>query len=198
MTRDIARPSSLAIAPAILVIGVAAAVAFAGGSEAPSLPPQATGQLARQQYTSPNRKIDYEAFLSNALAVSKLREERRVSEADFIEMSREPDTIVFDARSDVKYRLLHVKGAKHLSLPDVTAAELAKLIPSKTTRILIYCNNNFANEPEAFPTKAVSASLNLYTFNTLYSYGYANVYELGPLIDVKSSKIPFDGSKQAR
>jgi len=198
MNRDNARASIPAIASAILVIGVAAAAAYALGSEAPSPPRQTTGQLARQQYTSPNRKIDYGGFLSNALAVSKLREERRVSEPDFIEMSREPDTIVFDARSDAKYRLLHVKGAKHLSLPDVTAAELTKLIPSKTTRILIYCNNNFEGEPEAFPTKAVSASLNLYTFNTLYSYGYTNVYELGPLIDVKTSRIPFDGSKQAR
>jgi hypothetical protein len=132
------------------------------------------------------------------LAVSKLREERRVGEQDFIEMSREPATIVFDARSDAKFRLLHVKGARHLSLPDVTAAELARLIPSKTTRILIYCNNNFANDPEAFPTKAVRASLNLYTFNTLYSYGYTNVYELGPLIDIKSSKIPFEGIKPGR
>ena len=182
-------------------IGFIAALVLAGvafGAEAPSGPAQVPGQLARQQYSIPNRNIDYEGFLQNALVVSKLRDERRVREQDFIEMSREPDTIVFDARSDAKYRILHVKGAKHLSLPDVTAAELAKLIPGKTTRILIYCNNNFENEPEAFPTKAVRASLNLYTFNTLYSYGYTNVYELGPLIDVKSSKIPFEGTKLGR
>lgn len=182
-------------------IGGAAALVLFGlaiGAEAPPPPAQVPGQLARQQYTSPNRNIDYAGFLSNALAVSKLREERRVREQDFIEMSLEPDTIVFDARSDAKYRLLHVKGATHLSLPDITAAELAKLIPSKATRILIYCNNNFENEPEAFPTKAFRASLNLYTFNTLYSYGYTNVYELGPLIDVKASKITFEGLKPER
>lgn len=177
---------------ALMLVGAAL------GAEAPSGPAQVPGQLARQQYTSPNSNIDYAGFLANVVAVSKLRDERRVGEQDFIEMSREPDTIVFDARSDTKYRLLHVKGAKHLSLPDVTAAELAKLIPSKTTRILIYCNNNFENEPEAFPTKAFRASLNLYTFNTLYSYGYTNVYELGPLIDVKRSKIPFEGTKPGR
>jgi len=172
------------------IVGTAALVLFgiAIGAEAPPGPAQAQGQLARQQYTSPNRNIDYEGFLSNAVAVSKLREERRVREQDFVEMSREPDTIVFDARSDAKYGLLHVKGAKHLSLPDVTAGELAKLIPSKATRILIYCNNNFLGDPEAF----------LYTFNTLYSYGYTNVYELGPIIDVTASKIPFEGSKLKR
>jgi hypothetical protein len=79
----------------------------------------------------------------------------------------------------------------------VTAEELAKVIPDKSTRILIYCNNNFTNEPTALPAKAVTASLNLYTFNTLYSYGCTNVYELGPLIDVKKSTIPFEGSLQA-
>jgi hypothetical protein len=182
-------------------IGIPLAVVLFGvtlGAEAPQAPAQVPGQLARQQFTSPNRNIDYDGFLHNALAVSKLREQRRVGEQDFIEMSREPETIVFDARSDAKYRLLHVKGARHLSLPDVTAAELAKLIPAKTTRILIYCNNNFVNEPEAFPTKAVQASLNLYTFNTLYSYGYTNVYELGPVVDVKSSRIPFEGTKLGR
>ncbi len=182
------------------IVGLAALalVGVALGAEAPSSPVRSPGQLARQQYTSPNRQIDYDGFLQNAVAVSKLREERRVREQDFVEMSREPDTIVFDARGDAKYRLLHVRGAKHLSLPDVTAAELATLIPSKTTRILIYCNNNFENEPEAFPTKARRASLNLYTFNTLYSYGYTNVYELGPVIDIKSSKIPFEGTKLGR
>ena len=48
-------------------------------------------------------------------------------------------------------------------LPDVTAAELAKVIPEKTARILIYCNNNFDNEPAAFPAKALDASLLLVT-----------------------------------
>lgn len=71
----------------------------------------------------------------------------------------------FDARSDSPFALLHVKGARHLSLSDVTAAELAKIIPDKSSRILIYCNNNFQNEP-----RALAASLTLYTFNTVYSY----------------------------
>ena len=152
-------------------------------------------QQARSQYTAPNRNIDYTGFLANAVQVGKLRVERRVSEQDFIEMSREPDTIILDARSDSKYQLLHIKGARHLSLTDVTAAELAKVIPSKETRILIYCNNNFLNEPVAFASKIPAASLNLYTFNTLISYGYTNVFELGPMIDISKSKLPFAGTK---
>jgi len=150
--------------------------------------------FAAEQNSIPNRMIDYNAFLQNAVAVQQLRELHRISEQEFIQMASEPGTIVFDARSDSKFAMLHVKNARHLSLPDVTEAELAKVIPDKSTRVLIYCNNNFANEPVALPGKAASASLNLYTFNTLYSYGYKNVYELGPFIDIKRSSLTFEGS----
>ncbi len=149
---------------------------------------------AAEERPIPNPLIDYNGFLDNAVKVRTLREQRRISEADFLRLAAEPGTIIFDARSDSKFAMLHVKGAKHLSLPDVTAEELAKIIPSKTTRILIYCNNNFDNEPKALPPKAVAASLNLYTYNTLYSYGYTNVYELGPLIDISKTILPFEGS----
>jgi phage shock protein E len=44
------------------------------------------------------------------------------------------------------------------------------------------------------PRKNALASLNLYTFNTLYSYGYTNVYELGPLIEIQKSMLPFEGT----
>lgn len=143
----------------------------------------------------PNPAIDYEGFLTNAAAVAELRRSRRISEADFMAMAQDPDTIILDARSQEKFDRRHIAGAKHLSLPDITAEELAKIIPEKTTRILIYCNNNFENEPIAFPTKMATASLNIYTFNTLYSYGYENVYELGPLLDIERSQLPFAGSE---
>ena len=55
-------------------------------------------------------------------------------------------------------------------------AELARVIPSQATRVLIYCNNNFSHEQQAFPSKVARASLNIYSFNTLYSYGYTNIY----------------------
>jgi hypothetical protein len=140
----------------------------------------------------PNPLIDYPAFLSNAREVGTLREKRRVTEKQFIRMASEPDTVVLDARSARMFGLLHIRGAKNLSLPDMTEAELARVIPSKSTRVLIYCNNNFKNEPLAFPTKAIEASLNVYTFNVLYSYGYTNVYELGPLVDTATSKLEFE------
>ena len=156
------------------------------------------GAVLGNEQRIPNPQIDYNGFLRDAGKVAKLREQRRVTEEQFIRMAAEPGTVVFDARSDEKYRWLHVKGAKHLSLPDITAAELQKVIPSKGTRVLIYCNNNFENEVKAFPSKGARASLNIYTFNTLYSYGYTNVYELGPFIDIKKAKLEFEGTEAVK
>ena len=146
----------------------------------------------------PNRLIDYDAFLTGAADVGQLRKERRITEDEFIAMSSDPATVVLDARSTEKYHLLHVSGARHLSFPDITADELAKVIPSKSTRVLIYCNNNFLNAPGAFAAKAASASLNIHTFNTLHSYGYTNVCELGPLLDVRTTKLQFEGAAAQR
>jgi hypothetical protein len=142
-----------------------------------------------------NPLIDYGAFQSGVARVGAVREAHRVTEFEFMLMAGDRSTVVLDARSREKFELLHVKGAKNLSLPDITEEELAKVIPSKATRILIYCNNNFLNEPKAFPSKNLSASLNVYTMNVLHAYGYTNVYELGPLIDIRKTSIPFERSQ---
>lgn len=137
-----------------------------------------------------NPNIDMPGYLELANEAARHREERRLSEADFLRMRDQPDTIILDARSRAKYEELHIRGAVNLSFPDINAASLAQLIPSKDTRILIYCNNNFRGNESAFATKLPPASLNLSTYIALYTYGYRNVYELGPLLDVKTTGIP--------
>jgi hypothetical protein len=148
--------------------------------------------LAAQQVAAPpNPAIDMDGFLRSATAAARHRESRRVSEEEFLRMSREPGTLVLDARSKQKYDELHLTGAANLSFPDIAVDSLQALIPDKATRILIYCNNNFRNAQGPFPTKLPSASLNLSTYTVLYSYGYRNIFELGPLIDIKTTKLPF-------
>ncbi|HTD88418.1 MAG TPA: rhodanese-like domain-containing protein [Candidatus Binatia bacterium] len=154
-----------------------------------------TTAVAQRKQSIPNPMMDYDAFLAGATNVGDLRQQRRITEDRFSQMAADPVTIILDARSNEKFQLLHVKNAKHLSLPDMTAGELAKIIPAKNTRVLIYCNNNFRNEPEAFPAKVAAAPLNIYTFNCLHSYGYTNVYELGPLIDIAATKLALEGTR---
>ena len=141
-----------------------------------------------------NPAIDMEGFLRTAREAAQHRATRRVTEEAFLRMSREPGTVVLDARSRQRYDELHVNGAINLSFPDIAVESLARTIPDKATRILIYCNNNFANAAGPFPTKAPSASLNLSTYIALYTYGYRNVYELGPLVDLEKSRLPFVSS----
>ena len=142
----------------------------------------------------PNPAIDMPRFLSVSEEAAEHRLGRRISEEEFLRMAAEPGTLVLDARSAERFAQMHVKGAINLSFPDIAIDSLASTIPDKDTRILIYCNNNFTGAPEPFPTKMASASLNLSTFVSLYDYGYRNVYELGPLIDIKDSKLTFEGT----
>jgi phage shock protein E len=161
--------------PILILVAVITTAALQGQSPAPRVPD--------------NPSIDIDGFLRVAGKAAAHRESRRISEADFLRMSAEPGTIVLDARSREKYEQLHIDGAVHLSFPDITYESLARLIPDKSTRILIYCNNNFRNEERAFPTKAPTAALNISTYVSLYDYGYRNIFELGPLIDVKETRL---------
>ena len=148
----------------------------------PAMPAEKSGPV--------NPAIDMEGYLRVSREAAAHRDKRRLTEAEFIRLSAEPDTIVLDARSKQKFDLLHIKGAINLSFPDIAIDSLKKTIPDKSTRVLIYCNNNFKNADEPFPPKRAANSLNLSTYIALYSYGYRNIYELGPQIDPKDSKLP--------
>ena len=159
---------------------------------------RAENKQARRETAKParavinNPAIDMKGYLAVAAEAAQHRESRRLTEDEFIRMSKEPGVIVLDARSAEKYNELHIKGAINLSFPDITVDSLNATLPDKNARILIYCNNNFVGEQRAFPTKMAIASLNLSTYISLYSYGYRNIYELGPLLDVNTSKLEFE------
>jgi hypothetical protein len=153
---------------------------------------------AQEKANIANPAIDMNGYLSNAVKAADYRGSRRLTEEEFMRLGREPGTIILDARSKEKYDELHIKGAINLSFPDITVDSLKKLLPDKNTRILIYCNNNFINAERAFPTKIPAASLNISTYIALYTYGYRNVYELGPLIDINTSKLEFVSSNQEK
>jgi hypothetical protein len=145
-----------------------------------------------QQRAVANPAIDMPGYLQMAAAAAAHREARRLSEQEFLRLAREPRTIVLDARSREKYDELHVAGAINLSFPDIAVDSLRRTIPDPATRILIYCNNNFRNAEGPFPSKLPSASLNLSTYVALYTYGYRNIYELGPQLDPERSQLPFE------
>ena len=143
-----------------------------------------------------NPRIDFTAFLRDAKSADEIRSHHRLSESRFIELSQQPGVVILDARSRDKFEMLHVAGAINLPYPDISEPSLAKTLPDKKQIILIYCNNNFERAPVAFESKMAPASLNISTFISLHSYGYENVFELGPLLDVHTTRINLVGTRR--
>ena len=158
----------------------------------------------------PSAKVSYADFKTLVETVEKHRSERLVGLDEFLEMSKDPNTIILDTRSAERFERIHVAGAKHLNFSDFNQRSLAELIPDPTTRILIYCNNNFEGNPVDFTTKMVlpptasddvideerpvMMALNVPTYINLYGYGYQNVYELDELVNVSDQRIKFEGT----
>lgn len=143
----------------------------------------------------PNRLIDYAGFQKIVDTSKDERESKRLTEDMFLTTMGQSGVVVLDARSANMYQLRHIKGAVNLPFTDFTAASLEGVLPDKNVKILIYCNNNFLGSPMAFASKIATASLNLSTYTSLKSYGYDSIYELGPLLDVNKTKIPFEGTE---
>ncbi len=163
----------------------------------------------------PKAWVSYEDFKELVAEVESHRNERILSLDEFLAMSKQPNVIVLDTRSDFRYDRIHIQGAKHLSFTDFTQTNLANVIPTPETTVLIYCNNNFdgnqvdfasksapprprANNPifsqVAAQNKPVQLALNVPTYINLYGYGYRNVYELGELVKVTDPRIQFEGT----
>lgn len=163
----------------------------------------------------PKAKVSFGDFKGIVAEVEAHRASRLIDLNTFLKMSKEPDTIILDSRSDFRFDRIHVKGARHLAFTDFTQGNLAKVIPTFETTILIYCNNNFEGNQTDFASKiAVSRpepagavaeqlaaqakplmmALNIPTYVNLYGYGYGNVYELHELVNVTDARIEFEGS----
>ena len=145
--------------------------------------------------TIPNRLIDYREFQKIVAESASERESHRLTEPQFIAAMADKSAVLLDARTASKFDLRHIRGAVSLPFTDFTAETLAKIIPAKDTKILIYCNNNFVGSPISLASKAPSASLNISTYTSLRAYGYTNIFELGPLLDVRTTTIPFVGKE---
>jgi rhodanese-related sulfurtransferase len=134
-------------------------------------------------------QVDFAGFQALTGEVSAYRANRLVSLKQFQAMARERNTIILDARSVAAFAQGHIAGAINLPLPDFTAEALRRVIPDPSTRILIYCNNNFENNAAPVVLKRVELALNIQTFINLYGYGYKNVYELGDVVNFNDPAV---------
>jgi len=157
--------------------------------------------------------VNFAYFEKVTAEAKKHRRSRLVDFKTFLAFSKEENTIILDTRSKRMYDRMHIKGAIHINFVDFTQEYLAEMIPNKETRILIYCNNNFYQEPIfeiPFATKAVlpkldkasfrterpveTLALNIPTYINLYGYNYKNVYELSELVSSQHKGLEMEGT----
>ena len=144
-----------------------------------------------QETTRPTTEtsIDGEGFAVLTADVLAYREGRLVTLDQFNAMKDEAGTIILDTRSADAFAAGHIEGAVHLNFSDFTDEKLAKVIASKDTRILIYCNNNFTDNIRPIMLKRIELALNVPTFINLYGYGYENIYELGDQVSILEGDV---------
>jgi hypothetical protein len=173
------------------------------------------GAVLAEDAAYPAAKVSFDDFKNLVAEVEGHRANRLIDLDTFLRMSEEPEVIILDTRSTFRYERIHVKGAKHLSFTDFTQDNLARIIPSFETTILIYCNNNFEGNQTDFASKVampmtrsgrmitaqfnvqerpLMMALNVPTYINLYGYGYHNVFELNELVDVTDPRVSFEGS----
>ena len=67
-----------------------------------------TAQVMQPRHI-PNQNINFAGFATLVNQLEPLREAYRISEAEFIEMSKDKDTVVLDTRSAAKYAVIRVR-----------------------------------------------------------------------------------------
>jgi phage shock protein E len=139
----------------------------------------------------PNELIDYPEFKRVVDAAEVERESKRLTETEFLTAMSEPGAVLLDVRSPAAFEQRHLRGAVNLPLTEWTVETLAQVIPAKDTKVLIYCNNNFRNIAR---TKIPPQALNLLSYTSLMAHGYTNIYELGPLLTIGTTTLPFEGT----
>ncbi|MHA7056020.1 rhodanese-like domain-containing protein [Aquimarina sp. M1] len=153
--------------------------------------------LSQKHQELKKSNVDYNSFLEISEEVLEYRQTRLTPLDTFLYFTKDPKTILLDTRSEAAYNQKHLEGAVHLNFSDFTEEKLAKVIPDKETRILIYCNNNIDGDTVNFPTKKLPLALNIPTFINLYGYGYGykNIYELSSLVPIRDKRLKFTGTK---
>ena len=136
-----------------------------------------------------NPLIDYAGFEQLTGEVATYRQQRLVTWKEFKRAARRPDALILDARSADAYAAGHIKGAVNLPFTDFTPESLAAVVGDKDRPVLIYCNNNFANNRPPVETKMIRLALNIQTFINLVGYGYPNVLELNEVVDFNDPKV---------
>lgn len=137
---------------------------------------------------------DDKKYFKNWDKIDEIRQERQIHYTKIPEILKKEDALILDVRSKEDYDCGHIKGAKNLSLTDITEKTLPQIVPSKQTKIIIYCEKTLWANRRNIPATQIS-------FPIIYELGYENVYEIEPVMDGRMLKdfkdiLSFEKSEQ--
>ncbi len=89
------------------------------------------------------------------------------------ELKSSEKKVIIDLRGEDAYQKEHITDAINIPMEKLTEDYLAKVIPDKNTKIIIYCDNTF------FPVRSIA--ITTYGYPTLRKLGYSNVFDIESL-----------------
>ena len=133
------------------------------------------------------RAVDDEQFYARAKERSALMKKRTARAADVAKWLAEGSAVLLDLRAKEKFEKSRLKGARNLPASELTDEAAAAVVPSKATRVVIYCDYNLA------PVRMIAATT--LGFPALMELGYGDVWRLeelwnAPACGVKKGEVP--------
>ena len=119
--------------------------------------------------------ISSDEYYKKAVKINEIRKKHILGADTLLNLMKDKNTVLLDVRGDDSFRQKHIRGAVHLSLADMTPQTLAKAIPSKGSRVILYCDAALI----PYPTRMIGASTQAYPL--VFQHGYGNLYEVGEL-----------------
>ncbi len=174
----------------LLAGGAFCAAMFAVAAPAPERAADAF-IAAQDQQARPAATVDYDGFEDLASQAAAHREGRLVTLEEFLDIASRDNALILDTRSRAAFDEGHIEGAVHLNFSDFTSDALEEVIGDKLRPVLIYCNNNFADDAPPVPVKRAPLALNIPTFINLYGYGYRNIFELKDQVTMDDPAVPW-------
>ena len=139
-----------------------------------------------------------ENYFNDWKSIDEIRLKRQIKYTEISDLLKDKDVVVLDVSSKEEYDCGHIKGAKNLSVSDITEKSLPKIIPSQQTKIIIYCEKTFNPISRQMPLTRVA-------FPIIYKFGYENIYEIEMEEDFSRKKeisfkdvLPFEETKDCK
>lgn len=139
--------------------------------------------------------IGREEYLRRAIEIQFSQKQRTIGLTPFLDITQNSKPVILDIRGKEAYECSHIEGAININVSDITTRSLAKIIPSKETEVIIYCDMSFWTEEMWMSRRVALFDL---TYPLIHVLGYENLYSLrlqNPIEDMDNLNFVYGNQK---